>query len=503
MPEPTHSAPASPNRAARRTEARRARKLAAVGSGVVLATSMAGMAVSSAPAGADTRVVTNLNDAGPGSLRDALANANDGDVIDLTGLSGTITLTTGQLNIDDVVTIQGPGPGVLTISGNNASRVFNSRDALSGSGTVTISGLTITGGNATSEPSTQAGAGINFDCDRHSNNSLTVSNVVITGNLGSDLGGGLYFDRCLGDAALTIQDSVIATNVTNDSGGGGVWFDEGATMLVVNSTIAGNQADDGGGGITFDDGGQLIIRNSTIAGNKAQHGSGAGLYLSGNVSTGVTITNSTIANNTATDSGDANGGGIVAQTFFPMTILQSTISGNTTDNRGDGIYLAGYSEVPASTSAPRGNQDDDANKGAVHATAAQSLVLTGTIVAGNADGTQDIATGETDTADTTAKSSILGGLTSGITLTDQGGNQKNVTNPGLEALADNGGPTQTMALVAGSPAIDAGPDPVPDFPGNDNDQRGPGFPRVVNGKVDVGAFEVQPPPVPVQPNFTG
>ena len=61
--------------------------------------------------------------------------------------------------------------------------------------------------------------------------------------------------------------------------------------------------------------------------------------------------------------------------------------------------------------------------------------------------------------------------------------------------------TDTMALLPGSPAIDAGPDPVPDFPGNDNDQRGPGFPRVVNGKVDVGAYEVQP--IAVTPNFTG
>ena len=65
-----------------------------------------------------------------------------------------------------------------------------------------------------------------------------------------------------------------------------------------------------------------------------------------------------------------------------------------------------------------------------------------------------------------------------------------------------------MALKPGSPAIDKGPDPVADFPGNEFDQRGAGFARVVNGKVDVGAFEVQPPPTPapeviVTPKFTG
>jgi len=156
MAESHLDAPALPNRAARRAEARRGRKLAALGSGMVLATSIAGVAVTSAPAGADTRVVTNLNDSGAGSLRQALADANDGDVIDLTGLSGTITLTTGQLQINDVVTIMGPGPGILSVSGNNASRVFNMRQTLTGTGTVTISGLTITGGNATSEPTTQA-----------------------------------------------------------------------------------------------------------------------------------------------------------------------------------------------------------------------------------------------------------------------------------------------------------------------------------------------------------
>ena len=258
---------------------------------MVLATSIAGGVVTAAPAGANDIVVSNLNDSGAGSLRDALANANDGDVIDLTGLAGTITLTTGQLEIEDVVTIKGPGPGVLAVSGNNAESVFNMRDTLSGSGTVTISGLTITGGNTLSDPTTKAGAGINFDCLHDSSNSLTVDNVVITGNLADDLGAGLYFDRCDDDASLTISNSVIATNVTQGSGGGGVWFDEGLAMLVVNSTIAGNQSQgDGGGGITFDDGGQLIIRNSTISGNNADGGDGGGLYLSGDVDTGVTIT---------------------------------------------------------------------------------------------------------------------------------------------------------------------------------------------------------------------
>jgi hypothetical protein len=82
-----------------------------------------------------------------------------------------------------------------------------------------------------------------------------------------------------------------------------------------------------------------------------------------------------------------------------------------------------------------------------------------------------------------------------------------VTDPGLDPLANNGGATQTMALKTGSVAIDKGPNPEPAFPGNEFDQRGTGFPRVVNGQVDVGAFEVQAPaPAPeviVTPRFTG
>jgi hypothetical protein len=97
-------------------------------------------------------------------------------------------------------------------------------------------------------------------------------------------------------------------------------------------------------------------------------------------------------------------------------------------------------------------------------------------------------------------------VVNGLTPTDGGGNQMDVTDPGLDPLGNNGGATQTMALKTGSVAIDKGPNPVPTFPGNEFDQRGTGFARVVNGQVDVGAFEVQPPavePVVIQPKFTG
>ncbi len=91
------------------------------------------------PAHATTIVVNNTNDNGPGSLRQALADANDGDTIDATGISGVITLTTGELLGDKSVTINGAGADLLAVDGNAASAVFH----VTSIGPVTISDLTI------------------------------------------------------------------------------------------------------------------------------------------------------------------------------------------------------------------------------------------------------------------------------------------------------------------------------------------------------------------------
>ena len=90
--------------------------------------------------------VTNTNDSGPGSLRQALGIANDGDTIDF-AVSGTITLTSGELLVNDSITISGPGAANLAVDGNTDIRVFH----VSPGKTVTISGLTIINGNANGE----------------------------------------------------------------------------------------------------------------------------------------------------------------------------------------------------------------------------------------------------------------------------------------------------------------------------------------------------------------
>jgi predicted outer membrane repeat protein len=388
------------------------------------------------------------------------------------------------------------------------------------------------------------GGGLYFDCD----GDLTVTNSTFTGNTSYDSGGALYF----GGAALLVSGSTFTGNTsyhdhaggiwlngdeatithttlnTNhaDGGGGGIYEDDGTLhvsdsrvsgntsdawggglyltgddVLIERTTIAGNESENSGGGLEVFSVGDVTVLDSTISGNISGNSAG-GFYLSSS-STLLTIANSTIAGNTA----DVNGGGI-AVANGDLSLLQTTVSGNTaTTGLGDGLYFQGYQEPPPLRAGAHADQQaklqaDFAEKVArgeadpadapvtAQATAqeAGTAILTGTIVSGNI-GADDINSDGDAPVAITANSSLLGGL-SGITLSGAG-NLTGVNNPGLSPLANNGGPTQTMALTATSPALDAGPTTVPTFPGNTTDQRGTGFPRVVNGRVDIGAFERQ------------
>ncbi len=468
----------TPNRATRRADARRSRKIAAVGSGVALAAGTLGALGALAPEAGAAPAVTNLDDSGPGSLRDAIDNANDGDVIDLTALSGTILLTTGQLNIEDAVTIMGPGASVLSISAGGDSRVINMYNGLDEGQTLTITGLTIRDGDD------GAGAGIYFNCTGEGSDSaanLVLDGVVLTNNTTSDLGGALYFDSCDDRGNATISNSVISGNQTTDGRAGGVWFDDSGHLAISNTTISGNTSTESGGGVYFDDGIDLLIVDSTFAHNSAG-GSGGAVYLN-DADAASLIANSTFNDNHALD----GSGGAIGTDADRLSIFQTTISGNTASDGGDGLYMGGY-VLPAGAGGSEKQEPD------VGATAANStVVLSGTIIAGNADGTDDVSS-DTDNASLETGHSVLGAIDPIITVDDQGGNQFDVSDPGLDPLASNGGPTQTMALKPTSVALNAGPDPVPDFPLNTDDQRGPGFPRVQFGRVDVGAYELQPPP---------
>ena len=177
------------------------------------------------------------------------------------------------------------------------------------------------------------------------------------------------------------------------------------------------------------------------------------------------MTNCTISGNTSQDVG----GGIY--NHGPLTLTNCTISGNTSQDVGGGIY----SDTEL---MPNGNPEP--------------VTLNNTIVAG------DCATSDNDIygyLQSTSEYNLIGdgsGVSPPIASSNLIGTTAHPLNPLLGPLANNGGPTQTMALLPGSPAIDAGSNALAvDASSNPltTDQRGAGCPRVVNGTVDIGAFE--------------
>jgi len=241
-----------------------------------------------------TITVTNTNDSGPGSLRQALASANDGDTITV-AVSGTIVLTTGELLVDKNVTIEGPGAASLAVDGNASYRVFR----IGYGKNVTISGLTITNGLASGD----SGGGIYND-----NATLTLSNCSISSNSatfhtdsGGGQGGGILSNGYNYGATLRLSNCTISGNSASAGGtiygeaqGGGI-FNSNATLTLSNCAISGNSAipddwgsyDSVGGGIYNEANSSLQIRNCTISGNSADRG--GGIINGGSLDIGNTV----------------------------------------------------------------------------------------------------------------------------------------------------------------------------------------------------------------------
>jgi hypothetical protein len=328
-----------------------------------------------------TFVVSNLNDSGADSLRQAIAQADGtpgpNEIDFATGLSGTITLASGQLTIaHNDLTIVGPGAGLLSLSGNNISRVFEVNAV-----TAMISGLTITGGSASG--SDQNGGGLYNNggtvaitaCTINANSAalggglynynatLAITDTTIADNTAA-YGGGLYNNSYNATSTVTISDTTICANSATTSGGGlednsgGSASNNGGVLGITDCTIRGNSASLGGGLHSY--GGLVTVARSTFRENSVAV-DGGGLYAVGKAGSLVTITDSSIRANAATDgaglsnnagtmmitdssirdnsasgTGDA-GGGIDNYTGSTLTILRSTISGNSVGAYGGGI----------------------------------------------------------------------------------------------------------------------------------------------------------------------
>ncbi len=322
-----------------------------------------------------------------------------------------------------------------------------------------ISGLTISNGNAVDGVlgGTNPGA---FGGGIWNNSTLTISNLAVSGNLAGS--GGSNAGALAGNGGY----------------GGGIY--NSGTLTIVNSTISGNRAGDGGnggndgiGGVCGNGGGilnagTLTVINSTISGNQAGHGGSAG-------SSGV-----------AGDGG--NGGGI--SNNGPASIFDSTITGNQAGTPGSAGDTVGNSGLGGGIFRNGG-----------------TLTLKNTIVAGNLDGAGSGRDDVNGTLDASSSFNLIGDGTgmAGISNGNSGnqvGSSGSPINALLGALTANGGGTQTHLLLPGSPAINAGsnallPLDTVDLDGDSDtaealpvDQRGPGFNRVVNTTVDIGAVEV-------------
>jgi hypothetical protein len=343
--------------------------------------------------------VNTLQDGNPSellSLREAVSVVNSGSTAGLTvaqqaqvsgtlgsndtiqfaaGLSGTINLDFGEIAMTQAVTIDGPGAGVLAVSGGHLSRIFDIT-----SPSVGISDLTLTQGQAIGS---NGGA-----IESIGGGALTIANCTFTGNTSDGNGGAIDSPGII----LDISGSTFDHNTTNTGGGGALSIGTG-TVDLINCTFTGNAANSGTGGA-----------------------------INSNFTADFTLFNCTVADNAA-----ATGGGI--------------------------------SSVPGTT-----------------------LSLANTIVAGNsASSTDNDISGTINSLDYNLIQDTTGATINGATTHNLTG-----VDPLLGPLADNGGPTETMALISGSPAIAAGPNGSV-LPGNDQtDQRGVARPA---GPTDIGAFQ--------------
>jgi hypothetical protein len=320
-------------------------------------------------------VVTNTNDSGAGSLRDAITNVcsspNNNVTFNIPGADPnhvggvyTITLTTGEIQIAKDVNVTGPNSIANTdpiiISGNNNGRVFS----------VAVG------------------------------KSATISNLNVTGGNGNGGNGGAIATA----GTLNLIGMAIYGNTATGQNGGGIYNNTTGTLRIINSTLSGNSALLGGG--VYNDG-TLVLTNATISGNTAAN-FGGGLYNNG---TGTFTMNNTI------------------------------VAGNTVEDihTGSGAMSGDYNLI---------------------------------------------------------------GDTTGITGGPSGSNNVLNQTANLGALAFNGGVSKTMALLANSPAIEAGNNTLAvdqTSAALTTDQRGTGFPRIADSfdldttaTVDIGAFELHP-----------
>ncbi|MCQ4167429.1 choice-of-anchor Q domain-containing protein [Tahibacter harae] len=492
-----------------------------------------------AAAGAANFTVTTLADNGAGSLRDAVDQANrtvGADVITFgAGLSGSIVLSSGAIDIFDALSINGPGAAQLSISGNHASRLFRigpaggSRASL----TTAISGLSLIDASSPDE-----GGAIFVD-----DSDLTIDGCVFRGN-SAQRGGGLYAFPS-GSTSLILRntrfenntatadgggfgaqdiDNVSLNNVTVSgntaarSGGGG--FLRGVNINITQSRFSGNTGSTQAPGVGGASGGGALridgtkataviqISNTQFSANASQRGQGGALWLSAQPPETPPVIASAPLDRIQADANTADlAGGAIYAANLNLTLSNSTLAGNRAQQAGGGIAFQTAGALSLSNATVSGNSSVQASGGGIYSAAATTLELASSTVAGNSaasaggirrDGAAAILRNSIIADNTAASAADLGGAfapnftliesSTGTSLAAGSGNLTGV-DPLLGALAVNGGPTWTLLPAAASPALNAGDTVTAGLPAAD--QRG--LTRIAAGRIDMGAVERQSP----------
>jgi hypothetical protein len=341
-----------------------------------------------------TIVVRNTDDDGPGSLRQALREASDGNKINIVA-KGTITLTSGELVVDKSVTIRGHGAAKLSVSGNSSSRVFH----IMPNTTVTISGMSIINGSPSGSFPANSGGGIYND---HA--ELNVSSCIVNGN-SARYGGGIFSDGENGTATVTVNNSTLNGNTAVFYGGGILnGGDFGSATATLNNTTVSDNSGLYGAGIFnagFSGNATAVLNNSAVNNNTAAvnnvstFAGGGGIYNNGDSGFAtLSLTNSTVRANSVIGfddlGGENNGGGIYndgLSTISPgnatVTIINSSVRENKADF-GGGINNDGYtgnatltirnSDLSRNDSVLGGGIINNGNKGRATLTITESIL---------------------------------------------------------------------------------------------------------------------------------
>jgi len=441
---------------------------------------------------ADTTGTCSTSGTGICTLRDAITFANSNSGADTITFAGNYTITLGSdlPQITDDLTITGNGVANTIIDGAGNypfsidSVTFSLSDVTiqnSGSSTaVSLSGAISIYGTGSTVTITNSAFSHNFGLlasviyDNGTGATVTVTNSTFSGSI---LGSGIFNHGT--DNTVLINNSTFSSNYAG-TGGGITNGDPSNTVTVTNSVFSGNYT--GGGGAIWNEG-TLTVTNSTFYGNAASTGSisspGGAIANRGT----LTVTSSTFYNN------GSQFGGAIANLAGSATITNSTIYFNLATYYGGGIANGGTLTVTNSTLSNNGTfagtgggiYNNDSGSGS-------TTTLNNTIVA-NSGGGSDCAN---NSGTFNINHSLIMDGSCGVT---NGVNGNLTGDPNLGSLTDNGGPTQTMTLLPGSPAIDAGDDTMcaaavgsPNYGAGGLDQRGTTRPQ--GSACDIGAYEV-------------